>query len=338
MAYKVLGQASTTAATPAPVTINLVKDPSLEGLFPLTRTSNNGSTALLMNDNNSYWRFSNTGSGTVSLTNGTPAAFGSYALKGTGTNWYLYYGASASANASAWPNVSGTADFSTAIPVTGGRTYYFAWYYKSDGGTQNSNFEVSWRNSSNSHLSQNSASSASTGTTWVKTTTSFTAPTDAVYATFRFSTGSGGVFDAISFSDETTLYATFVEPLLPSAAATTAPFDKKTNGYASESYVTNSTISYAGAFNTIYTVPATKETVASTLSVANMSSVATSYRVAVVPSGETLAKKHMVFFDTPIGGNSTQTITIGMTLQAGDTVRVAADTATVSATLFGSES
>ena len=65
---------------------------------------------------------------------------------------------------------------------------------------------------------------------------------------------------------------------------------------------------------------------------------ASTYRVVVQPSGESLAPKHFVCTDTPIGSNQTQTITIGMTLAAGDVVKVASDTSALSASLFGDES
>jgi hypothetical protein len=88
----------------------------------------------------------------------------------------------------------------------------------------------------------------------------------------------------------------------------------------------------------LYTTPAGSSAVVSTLTVSNLSQSATTYRYAVIPSGETIAKKHWIVFDAPIGANSTDTFTIGKTLAAGDKIIVTADTNNVAFTAFGNES
>lgn len=88
---------------------------------------------------------------------------------------------------------------------------------------------------------------------------------------------------------------------------------------------------------TAYTVPSATETVISTIAVANLGSAPTSYRIAVRPDGETLANKHYITYDASIAPQETQTLTIGITLNATDVVTVFAGTATLAFNLFGSE-
>jgi hypothetical protein len=87
----------------------------------------------------------------------------------------------------------------------------------------------------------------------------------------------------------------------------------------------------------LYTVPTGKSAVGSTLSVCNRGS-GTTYRVAVRPAGATLANVHYLVYDATLPANSTDLITIGMTLGVGDVVTIYAGAATLSFALFGSES
>ena len=88
---------------------------------------------------------------------------------------------------------------------------------------------------------------------------------------------------------------------------------------------------------TAYTVPSATETVISTITVANLGPAPTSYRIAVRPNGETLANKHYIAYDVSIAPQETQTLTIGITLDATDVVTVYASSATMAFNLFGSE-
>ena len=88
---------------------------------------------------------------------------------------------------------------------------------------------------------------------------------------------------------------------------------------------------------TAYTVPSATETVISTITVANLGPAPTSYRVAVRPNGATLENKHYVVYDASIAPQETQTLTIGITLNATDVVTVFAGTANLAFNLFGSE-
>jgi hypothetical protein len=88
---------------------------------------------------------------------------------------------------------------------------------------------------------------------------------------------------------------------------------------------------------TAYTVPSATQTVLSTITVCNMGPTPDVYRIAVRPNGETLAPKHYVVYDTTLPPQSTDTLTIGITLDAADVVTVYAGQAGVAFNLFGSE-
>lgn len=88
---------------------------------------------------------------------------------------------------------------------------------------------------------------------------------------------------------------------------------------------------------TLYTVPAATQTVSSTLTICNRAATSGTYRVAVRPSGASLANQHYIVFDAILPANSTDTISIGATLAATDVVTVYASSADFSFSLFGSE-
>ena len=88
---------------------------------------------------------------------------------------------------------------------------------------------------------------------------------------------------------------------------------------------------------TAYTVPSDTETVISTITVANIGAAPATYRIAVRPNGDTLANEHYIVYDSNVAPQSTDTLTIGITLDATDDVIVYASTATMAFNLFGSE-
>jgi hypothetical protein len=87
----------------------------------------------------------------------------------------------------------------------------------------------------------------------------------------------------------------------------------------------------------VYTVPASRQAVVSTLVVANRGATAATFRVAVRPAGGTLADGMYIAYDVPIDGNSSYTFTIGITLDETDVVMVRSSTANLSVNLFGQE-
>lgn len=88
----------------------------------------------------------------------------------------------------------------------------------------------------------------------------------------------------------------------------------------------------------VYTVPAGKSAVVSTLTITNRAATASTVRVAVRPGGAAVANQHWVYYDLPLPGTDTFAATIGMSLAAGDVVTVWASTGNVSVSLFGDES
>jgi hypothetical protein len=84
-------------------------------------------------------------------------------------------------------------------------------------------------------------------------------------------------------------------------------------------------------------VPASTQTVISTIVVANRAATAATYRIAVRPNGATLANQHYIAYDVTVGISDSTTITLGITVDAADVITVYASTANLSFNIFGSE-
>lgn len=93
----------------------------------------------------------------------------------------------------------------------------------------------------------------------------------------------------------------------------------------------------AASLTTIYTVPALTSAVVSTITVANRSATATTFRLAIRPAGAAIANQHYIAYDNPIAGNESIALTLGITLATTDVVSVYATLATVSFNVFGVE-
>lgn len=87
----------------------------------------------------------------------------------------------------------------------------------------------------------------------------------------------------------------------------------------------------------LYTVPAARSTVVSTLTVCNQNAAAGTFRISVRPAGATLAAVHYLYFDAAIGANVTFAATIGLTLAATDVVGVYSSNGSMSFHLYGNE-
>jgi hypothetical protein len=86
-----------------------------------------------------------------------------------------------------------------------------------------------------------------------------------------------------------------------------------------------------------YTVPALTTATVSTITVANQSATATSFRISVAVNGAADTPAQYLYYDIAISGNNTFATTIGITLGAGDVVRVYNTLATLSFNIFGVE-
>ena len=355
MAYKVLGQTSSTSVTTSAVVTNLIKDPSftIGSAFTTAVTGTTNQTNAIVNVSSPWrWAINSSYGRLISPTvhNETTAPFGAthsalgFFRSGGSSEGFLTQGVRDSINpvdSIAFDEVNQA----TVIPVEGSTTYYagFSYWLNNTSYIQNSPYmKIHWLSTTGIIGTETISMSNYSTNTWARTSGTTTSPSTAIAIAVNLycnlSNNGKDLFDGIVFGKVSSYASTFTEPLTPSVAVTTAPFDKKIDGYLSENVLTaNSGLTYAGPISTLYTVPAGSSAVVSTVSVANLTGVSNTYRIAVVPSGETLAKKHFTHMDIPIAANNTQTITIGMTLSAGDTIRVAADTDKVSFTAFGSE-
>jgi hypothetical protein len=87
----------------------------------------------------------------------------------------------------------------------------------------------------------------------------------------------------------------------------------------------------------LYTVPSATSTIVSTISVCNQAATVGTFRIAIRPAGATLAANHYIAYDTPIPGNDSIALTMGITLATTDIVTVYASSSTMSFLAFGTE-
>lgn len=88
---------------------------------------------------------------------------------------------------------------------------------------------------------------------------------------------------------------------------------------------------------TLYTVPASKEAVVSSISVCNLASSSATYRIAIRPAGASLANQHYIAYDVTVGAADTTIITAGFTLATTDVITVYGSTANLAFSAFGDE-
>jgi glucose-6-phosphate dehydrogenase assembly protein OpcA len=93
----------------------------------------------------------------------------------------------------------------------------------------------------------------------------------------------------------------------------------------------------ATTLTTLYTVPSAKEAVVSTISVANLTTTAATFRLAVRPAGASIANQHYIGYDITIGASDSTLITVGLTLATTDVISVYASTANLAFSAFGDE-
>lgn len=106
------------------------------------------------------------------------------------------------------------------------------------------------------------------------------------------------------------------------------PYNYKVLGQSAPSATTNTDV---------YTVGSGKQAIISTITVANRAATAATYRIAVRPSGATLANQHYIAYDITVAANDTTPVTLGISLTATDVITVYASTANLSFSIFGSE-
>lgn len=87
----------------------------------------------------------------------------------------------------------------------------------------------------------------------------------------------------------------------------------------------------------VYTVPASTETIISTIVLANRTASSISYRIALRPNGATISDEHYIAYDVPVPANDSTTLTLGITLDAADVVTCYASAVDLSVNIFGTE-
>ena len=87
----------------------------------------------------------------------------------------------------------------------------------------------------------------------------------------------------------------------------------------------------------VYTVPASTETVISTIIIANRTASAETFRIDIRPNGATLSDEQYIAYDVPIAANDSTTFTLGITLDAADVLSVYASAVDISVNVFGAE-
>ena len=85
--------------------------------------------------------------------------------------------------------------------------------------------------------------------------------------------------------------------------------------------------SAATTAETLYAVPASTSAVISTITLANISASAITYRLAVRPAAASLANQHYIAYGVTLGANDTTTLTLGLSLATTDVITVYASAA-----------
>ena len=87
----------------------------------------------------------------------------------------------------------------------------------------------------------------------------------------------------------------------------------------------------------IYTVPALRSTVVSSVVVCNRGTTSTTFRISLAIAGAADTNAQYLYYDVPITKNNTFVATIGISLATTDKVRVYAGNANLSFNLVGVE-
>ena len=90
----------------------------------------------------------------------------------------------------------------------------------------------------------------------------------------------------------------------------------------------------------VYSVPAGKSAVISTIAICNLTASAATYRIAVTSSAtaaSAVTNAQHIAYDVSIPANDTVALTLGVTAEAGKKIVARSNSASVAFNLFGSE-
>ena len=90
-------------------------------------------------------------------------------------------------------------------------------------------------------------------------------------------------------------------------------------------------------YATLYTAPADTEAVLSTIAVCNTSASSGTYRVSIMDSAGTPAAADWIVYDATIPGNDTVFLTVGLTMQETQVMRVSSSATTITFSAYISE-
>ena len=87
----------------------------------------------------------------------------------------------------------------------------------------------------------------------------------------------------------------------------------------------------------LYTVPASTSAIISSISVANLTATAATFRIAIRPAGASITDAHYLGYDITVGASDSTIITMGVTMATTDVLSVYASTTSLVFQAFGSE-
>jgi hypothetical protein len=87
----------------------------------------------------------------------------------------------------------------------------------------------------------------------------------------------------------------------------------------------------------LYTVPASRSAVVSTITVANRAATDATFRISQSLAGAALTTKDYLVYDATIPASGFITLTLGITMATTDKIRVYASSANISFNAFGTE-
>jgi hypothetical protein len=93
----------------------------------------------------------------------------------------------------------------------------------------------------------------------------------------------------------------------------------------------------ANTLTTLYTVPASTQTIFSAINICNTASATATFSIAFRPNGEAINPKHYIIFDAAIAGKDTYMVNQAMSMDEADVLSVIASSASVSFTGFYAE-
>ena len=102
-------------------------------------------------------------------------------------------------------------------------------------------------------------------------------------------------------------------------------------------YINKQSAPAATTLTDLYTVPASTQTVVTSVIVVNRGATSTTFRISLAPLGAADATSQYLYYDLTIAANDTFVATIGVTLIATDKMRVYAGNANLTFTVVGNE-